>query len=388
MSERIVSLFSGIGGLEFGFHKLGRTPLLFCENDLAAQAVLGAHFPDVPISNDVSKLKRLPACDLLLAGFPCQDLSQAGSKAGIGGTRSGLVAHLFRLISTARPKPKWLVVENVPYMLSLGAGAAMRHLVSALEQLGYMWAYRVVDARSFGTPQRRPRVLMVASRTEDPREILFSGNQNPGDIDGKPSDVDESTWYGFYWTEGSRGVGWVKEGVPPIKGGSTIGSASPPAIWIPKRNFVGTITLNDAERLQGFEPDWTVAVEQTAGLKRNARWRLIGNAVNTGMSHWLAGRFENPIGFDGVSSLQIAGDRWPKAAWGHKGKAYAVTLSQWPEVFQTPRLARFLKDPLKPLSVRATRGFLKRALVCTNVTYSKRFLESLQAHADSIGDSE
>jgi DNA (cytosine-5)-methyltransferase 1 len=384
MSERIVSLFSGIGGLEFGFHKLGRTPLLFCENDLAAQAVLGAHFPDVPISHDVSKLKRLPACDLLLAGFPCQDLSQAGGKAGIGGTRSGLVAHLFRLIATARPKPKWLVVENVPYMLSLEAGSAMKHLVSELEELGYMWAYRVVDARAFGTPQRRPRVIMVASRTEDPRQILFSGNQDPGDIDGKPSDVDESAWYGFYWTEGSRGVGWAKEGVPPIKGGSTIGIASPPAIWIPERDFVGTITLNDAERLQGFAADWTAEVEQTPGLKKNARWRLVGNAVNTGMSTWLASRFENPTGYDGVSLLRITGDRWPKAAWGHKGKAYTVSLSQWPAICRAQRLSKFLKDPLKPLSVRATSGFLKRALLCTNITYSKRFLNSLQTHADSI----
>jgi len=388
MSERIVSLFSGIGGLEFGFHKLGHTPLFFCENDPAAQAVLGAQFPNVPISVDVSTLKKLPACDLLLAGFPCQDLSQAGGKAGIGGTRSGLVAHLFRLISKARPRPKWLVVENVPYMLSLDAGAAMRHLVSELEYLGYMWAYRVVDARSFGTPQRRPRVILVASRTEDPRRILFSGDQDPGDIDGKPSDIEENSWYGFYWTEGSRGVGWAKEGVPPIKGGSTIGIASPPAIWIPNRNFVGTISLNDAERLQGFEPDWTQEVEQTAGLKKNARWRLIGNAVNTGVSRWLASRFNDPSGYDGVSSLRIAGDRWPKAAWGSKGKINTVKLSQWPEVCQSPRLERFLKDPLKPLSVRATNGFLKRALTCTNVTYSKRFLDSLRAHADSIVSSE
>lgn len=387
MSDRIVSLFSGIGGLEFGFHELGRKPLLFCENDPAAQAVLGAHFPDVPISNDVSQLKKLPACDLLLAGFPCQDLSQAGGKAGIGGTRSGLVGHLFRLISTARPKPKWLVVENVPYMLSLNSGAAMRHLVSELENLGYTWAYRVVDARSFGTPQRRPRVLMVASRTEDPREILFSGNQDPGDVDGKPSDIDENSWYGFYWTEGSRGVGWAREGVPPIKGGSTIGIPSPPAVWIPKKDFVGTITLNDAERLQGFESDWTVEVENTAGLRKNARWRLIGNAVNTGMSRWLAERFENPIGYNDQSSLRIDGARWPKAAWGHKGKTYSASVSSWPEPPSAKKLRSFLKDPLKPLSVRATSGFLKRALVCTNVTYSQRFLESLQNHADSMEES-
>lgn len=388
MSNRIVSLFSGIGGLEFGFHKRGSTPVLFCENDPAAKTVLGSHFPDVPIWNDVRRLKRIPACDILLAGFPCQDLSQAGGKAGIRGKRSGLVRHLFRLISTARPRPRWLVVENVPYMLSLDSGEAMRHLVSELEYLGYMWAYRVVDSRSFGAPQRRPRVLLVASRTEDPRDIIFYGNHNPGDIDGKPSAVDETSWYGFYWTEGSRGVGWAKEGVPPIKGGSTIGIPSPPAIWIPKKNFVGTISLNDAERLQGFEPDWTIQVEETAGLKRNARWKLIGNAVNTGMSSWLAKRFECPTQYEGSSSLEILGGRWPHAAWGRRGRAFASPLTQWPELRKTPPLAKFLKDPLKPLSVRATHGFLKRARACSNVVYARNFLQSLEAHAASVADRE
>jgi DNA (cytosine-5)-methyltransferase 1 len=386
MTDRLVSLFSGIGGLELGFHKRGRTPVLFCENDPAAKVVLGSHFPDVPISDDVRKLKRLPACEILLAGFPCQDLSQAGGKAGIRGARSGLVRHLFRLISTARPKPKWLVIENVPYMLSLDSGEAMRHLVSQLERLGYTWAYRVVDSRSFGAPQRRPRVLMVASRTEDPRGILFSGNHNPGDIDGKPSVIDEKSWYGFYWTEGSRGVGWAKEGVPPIKGGSTIGIPSPPAIWIPKKNFIGTITLNDAERLQGFAPDWTVEVEHTAGLRRSARWKLIGNAVNAAMSGWLARRFEAPIQYDGPSSLRVADGRWPQAAWGRKGKTYSSPLTQWPELIETPPLSAFLTDALKPLSARATHGFLKRARACTNVTYSKRFLESLEVHAAAVDE--
>ena len=381
MSERIVSLFSGIGGLEYGFRELGHMPLLFCENDPAAQAVLRAHYPEVPIAPDVCTLKKIPTCDILLAGFPCQDLSQAGKKVGIGGQKSGLVEHLFRLIATTRPNPRWLVVENVPYMLSLDSGSAMHYLVSNLEKLGYMWAYRVIDARAFGTPQRRPRVLLLASRTEDPKDVLFAGNQDPGDIDGKPSDINEAACYGFYWTEGSRGVGWAREGVPPIKGGSTIGIASPPAVWIPKKNFVGTISLVDAERLQGFDPDWTLEVERTAGLRKSARWRLVGNAVNTGMSRWLAGRMEKPAKFSGESSLLMKGDRWPKAAWGQNGKAYSVDLSPWPEMPPTTKLRSFLKESLKPLSLRATNGFLNRAMICTNVTYSERFLESLQTHA-------
>jgi len=384
MSGKLVSLFSGIGGLEFGFRERGYRPLLFCENDGAAQAVLRAHFPEVPIASDIKLLKKIPPCDILLAGFPCQDLSQAGTKIGIGGLRSGLVEHLFRIISSARPKPKWLVVENVPYMLSLDSGRAMSYLISQLEQLGYWWAYRVVDARAFGTPQRRPRILLIASRTEDPRGVLFTGNSDPGDLDGKPSEIDENSWYGFYWTEGSRGVGWAKEGVPPIKGGSAIGIASPPAVWIPKKNFVGTITLRDAERLQGFVPDWTVAVEKTEGLRRNARWRLVGNAVNTRMSSWLANRISRSVEYKDESSTAINGSHWPKAAWGRNGKAYGIAISAWPEIVPPLKLRSFLEEPLKPLSVRATLGFLKRTRVCTNVVYSERFLRSLKLHADSL----
>ncbi len=384
MSKKLVSLFSGIGGLEFGFCERGDAPLLFCENDGAAQVVLRAHFPEVPIASDVKLLKKIPPCDILLAGFPCQDLSQAGRKVGIGGIRSGLVEHLFRIISSARPKPKWLVVENVPYMLSLDSGRAMSYLISQLDELGYLWAYRVVDARAFGTPQRRPRILLIASRTEDPRGVLFTGSSNPGDLDGKPSGIDGKSWYGFYWTEGSRGVGWVKEGVPPIKGGSTIGIASPPAVWIPRKNFVGTINLRDAERLQGFSPDWTLSVEQTEGLKRNARWRLIGNAVNARISRWLADRISRSVEYKEESSAALDGSRWPKAAWGRKGKAYGVTISAWPEIVPPPKLRSFLEEPLDPLSARATLGFLKRARACTNIVYSETFLRSLQLHADRM----
>ncbi len=384
MNHRIVSLFSGIGGLEYGFHTPTQKPLLFCENDPAARAVLAKHYPAVPIEHDVRFLKKIPECDILLAGFPCQDLSQAGKKVGISGDKSGLVEHLFRLIAASRPRPRWLVIENVPYMLSLDRGRAMKHLVFRLEELGYMWAYRVVDSRAFGTPQRRPRVLMVASRTEDPRDILFSSNEESGDIDGKPSVIDERAWYGFYWTEGKRGVGWAREAVPPIKGGSTIGIASPPAVWIPEKDFFGTITLNDAERLQGFSPDWTLEVENTAGLKKNARWRLIGNAVNTRMSGWLSSQFEKPQAFKGEGFLSLNSGRWPKAAWGRKGKAFGIVLSSWPTVSKQSTLRSFLHHPLKPLSARATLGFLSRAKHCTNVTYSNRFLESLMLHAETV----
>ncbi|MFG3703022.1 DNA cytosine methyltransferase, partial [Micromonospora sp. NPDC047620] len=158
----MVGLFAGIGGLELGLSAHGWRTELLCEIDPGARAVLSARFPEVETHADVTRLRGLPAgTELVAAGFPCQDLSQAGRTAGITGERSGLVDEVFRLVRRKRG-PRWLLIENVPFMLQLGRGQAMRHITAALEELGYTWAYRVVDARAFGLPQRRQRVLMLA----------------------------------------------------------------------------------------------------------------------------------------------------------------------------------------------------------------------------------
>src|SRR5438045_1984755 len=112
----IAGLFAGIGGLERGLHRAGHSTALLCENDPAAMAVLRAKFPDVHLHHDVCTLARLPLeTSMIAAGFPCQDLSQAGMTKGIGGTRSGLVGQVFRLVEKHRPP--WVLLENVPFML-------------------------------------------------------------------------------------------------------------------------------------------------------------------------------------------------------------------------------------------------------------------------------
>jgi DNA-cytosine methyltransferase len=167
-----------------------------CEIEAAAAAVLGARFPSVTLTRDVLALDGLPECDLIAAGFPCQDLSQAGRTAGIEGRNSGLVRRVFELLEQAEHQPRWLLLENVPFMLQLDRGDAMRYLARRLADLGYRWAYRVVDARAFGLPQRRQRVILLASQTADPREILFHGDcgepEAPDHAPRRPSGRDEA----------------------------------------------------------------------------------------------------------------------------------------------------------------------------------------------------
>jgi DNA (cytosine-5)-methyltransferase 1 len=148
---RVAGLFAGIGGLELGLHETGHETVLLSENWDPAAAVLETRFPGIPNEGDVTRLKSIPTVDLLTAGFPCQDLSQAGKTAGIEGRKSGLVDQVFRLIDGGRPK--WVLLENVSFMLRLDRGSAMDRLVSAFEDRGYRWAYRVVNSLSY-LPQR------------------------------------------------------------------------------------------------------------------------------------------------------------------------------------------------------------------------------------------
>jgi DNA (cytosine-5)-methyltransferase 1 len=377
---RVVGLFAGIGGIEAGLHRAGHSSELLCEIEDAAVAVLDARFPGTPIVRDILSLDALPGCELVAAGFPCQDLSQAGRTAGIDGRNSGLVKRVFELLAHAEYAPKWLLLENVPFMLQLDRGDAMRYLAQQLGRLGYRWAYRVVDARAFGLPQRRQRVILLASQTQDPRRILF------GDDAGEPVTPDHrGRACGFYWTEGVRGLGWAVEAVPTLKGGSTIGIPSPPAIWM-RDGTIGTPDIRDAERMQGFEEDWTAPAGALGPRGERHRWKLVGNAVNVRVAEWVGRSLRSPHVYD--ESLQTPLDErsaWPRAAWGDDAGAYRVAVSSWPARAPYESLSSFLNHPLKPLSARAAAGFLERTSRST-LRFPDGLLDAVDAHLQAVRD--
>jgi DNA (cytosine-5)-methyltransferase 1 len=383
----VAGLFAGIGGIELGLRKAGFESELLCEIDPAAQRVLKHHFPGVRIVDDVRDLDLddLPRVEVLTAGFPCQDLSQAGQTQGIRGKHSGLVAHVFKLLSRQQgDTPRWLILENVPFMLQLQRGSAMRFLVSRLEELNYSWAYRVVDARAFGLPQRRQRVLLVASRTEDPCAVLFHGNERE-----PPSPDVDGVACGFYWTEGLKGLGWAVDAVPTLKGGSTIGIPSPPAIRMPGDRAIMTPDIRDAERLQGFDADWTLPAVDDAKRRNGPRWRLVGNAVSVPVAQWLGERLKVPMPYDASKDQPISSrERWPRSAWGRGGKAYRADQSMWPIRLEYQHLDSFLQYPPLPLSERATAGFQKRIRESTSLRFPKGFKRDVAHHLRTVRNAQ
>ena len=386
----VAGLFAGIGGFELGLARAGHTTDLLCEIWEPAIAVLTERFPNTPLIRDVVDLatdvSELPGhISLLTAGFPCTDLSQAGMTAGIRGENSGLVYQVFRLLGrrteTGNPLP-WLIIENVPNMLHLKRGEAMNVIVTELERLGYRWAYRVVDSRAFGVPQRRRRVFLVACIDADPRDIVLSDDAGP------PDEPEKADWtlgqtVGFYWTEGLRGVGWAHEAIPTLKGGSAVGVPSSPAIVLPDGRVVKP-HIRDAERMQGFDAGWTRPAEKAA--KPGYRWKLVGNAVTVDVAQWLGKKLRSPVTYDASTDRAIpVGAKWPTAAWNVDGTRMQSDVSEFPECHPCPPLDEFLEDEPTMLSPRATRGFLDRARSdACNLRFPDGFLDTLQQHLDRV----
>ena len=171
---RVLDLFSGIGGASLGLHWAGMRTVAFCEQDRFCQGVLRRHWPGVPVYDDIRTLSGrqlrhdgVPWADLLVGGFPCQDISLAGRGAGIAGARSGLWADMERLVAECRPR--WVVAENVPGLRGRGAD----RVCAGLEALGYACWPIVVGAVHAGAPHRRQRVWVVA-RDESARDAAHA----------------------------------------------------------------------------------------------------------------------------------------------------------------------------------------------------------------------
>lgn len=179
------SLFSGVGGFDLGFEQAGYTVAWQVEADEKARRVLRHRWPSVPIHDDVRTVgaHNLTPVDVLVGGFPCQDLSVAGKRAGLTGARSGLFYELMRIArELAAP---WVVLENVPGLLTSQRGADFGAVLAEMVECGYGVAWRVLDSRYFGVAQRRRRVFLVGclgGDTERARTVLFEpegGSRHP-----------------------------------------------------------------------------------------------------------------------------------------------------------------------------------------------------------------
>ena len=152
---------SGIEAATVAWHPLGWTAAAYSEIEKFPSQVLAHHYPDVPNVGDMTKFKEwnIGAIDLLVGGTPCQSFSVAGLRKGLDDPRGNLM--LTYLAIATKFRPKWLVWENVPGVLSSNGGLDFASLLRGMGECGYGFAYRILDAQYFGVAQRRRRVFVV-----------------------------------------------------------------------------------------------------------------------------------------------------------------------------------------------------------------------------------
>jgi DNA (cytosine-5)-methyltransferase 1 len=160
------SLFSGIGGFDRGLERAGMRVVWQSEIDPYACAVLRKHWPDAPNHGDIRAIHFPPVerCDVLCGGFPCQDISNAGKRAGIDGERSGLWSEFARVIGELRPR--YVIVENVAALL----GRGLERVLGDLAALGFDAEWHCIPASAVGAPHERDRLWIVA---HGPREQAY-----------------------------------------------------------------------------------------------------------------------------------------------------------------------------------------------------------------------
>lgn len=306
---KVVSLFAGCGGSDIGvvggFNYLNRrySQLPFeiihaSDYDIAAVETYNKNFKHKAFCVDVKDLSSddLPACDLILGGFPCQSFSTVNPTKDTKDARANLYKEMLRIVSEKSPKA--FIAENVKGMMTLEKGAIMKRIVSDFESVGYRVKYKLLNSADFGVPQRRERVFIVGLRKDIDAEYQFPEPKHSI----KPTDV-KSAWVPlkcvidnleiedskYYFSQ--RAVEGMKKAKPNMKRGLaqdlnqpcltitshlskvSLNSRDPVLLVDPNKELYRRFTVNEAARIQSFPESFVFPVSDFQA------YRQIGNAI-------------------------------------------------------------------------------------------------------------
>lgn len=295
------SLFSGIGGFDLGFERAGMTCKWQCEIDKDCRTILEKHWKDITRYDDVKKIGRgnAESVDLICGGFPCQDVSIAGRRKGLAGERSGLWYEFARIIDEL--KPRWIVIENVPGLLSSNKGQDLLKILDTLAEFGFGVAWRILDAQFFGVPQRRRRIFIVGSfGNGNAGKVLFEQTWSVRDFEkSRRKGTNNSATIARCLTvrEGQRQNDTIETLLPVWDFHAQDGDVRLQDNTLPtitarygtggnNTPYIGVRRLMPVEcsRLQGFPDDWN------SDLSDAKRYKQFGNAVSVPVAEWIGRR--------------------------------------------------------------------------------------------------
>lgn len=283
---KLASFFAGIGGFDLGFERAGFEVVFQCEIDPHCRRVLQRHWPGIPLHDDILTLAAggIPHADIWSAGWPCQDVSNANTRrAGLGGPRSGL---FFKFMDLARSvRPKWLILENVPGLLSADKGTAFEAVISEMEEIGYLGGWTACNTLDFGLPQDRERIVIVASLgTDCAYKVLAysSGLQRHHQARGEEWQASSST--------AASSAGGHHPVVVQRRGGFgfTKGADICPTLRAQTGKHQGGHSDRPILCGEELDVDRMGETDGVPGRLDGRRGRLIGNAVAVPLAQWFA----------------------------------------------------------------------------------------------------
>ena len=334
---RFISVCSGIEAASVAWGGLGFEAAWFSEIEPFPCSVLAHHYPGTRNLGDMTDWRNWPdePVDLCVGGTPCQSFSIAGLRGGIQDSRGGLMLQYLGIIG--RYKPRWVLWENVPGVLSANGGRDFGSFIGGLAQLGYGWAYRVLDAQWFGVAQRRRRVFVVGYLGEwtYPAKVLFEReslrrDNPPG---RRPGESVTGTLAARFGRNGKTANDTVNSGqlIPTIakcltadmmKNDAAVETMLPlifkPSFYTRGKNggpsqiaptlcanakkgdqepligslMVRRLTPRECERLQGFPDDYTLVTHRNKPAADGPRYKALGNSMAVPVMRWIGKRIQ------------------------------------------------------------------------------------------------
>lgn len=304
---KIVSLFSGAGGLDLGFKLAGHDIIWANDIDKDACETYAENIGDHILCKDIREIKvsDIPDCDIVIGGFPCQGFSMANMRRNIEDERNQLYKFFYSVIK--QKQPKYFVAENVKGILSLGAGSVIRQIEADFQEAGYLTSVNLVNMADYGVPQTRQRVVILGQRIDLSNEMSIclpakTNSKNP-EKDGlprwisvkeaigrfpnpdEPNDVKNHI-YSAYKVEYRNFTGHRQ--TDPDKPSPTIlarGNGKGGVCAIPHYNGERRMTIRESAAVQTFPDDFHFVGAM------NSCYRQIGNAVPVHFAYLLGMEF-------------------------------------------------------------------------------------------------
>jgi DNA (cytosine-5)-methyltransferase 1 len=295
---RYGSVCSGIEAATVAWHSLGWVPSFFSEIEKFPREVLAHHYPDVPLHGDFTTISenQYGSIDLLVGGTPCQSFSIAGLRKGLDDDRGNLSLEFIKLAQ--RERPRWVVWENVPGVLSSNGGKDFGSFLGALGEIGYGFAYRILDAQYFGVAQRRRRVFVVGYFGDWRRAaaVLFEreslrGNPAPSREKGEKPAPTVTSGPPFSRTGNDRVEcdAYIPEVANTLQTTANDYSRADGFNAIASPMAVRRLTPTECERLQGFPDGYTNIKDKCPD---GPRYKALGNSMAVPVMRWIGERIQ------------------------------------------------------------------------------------------------